>query len=99
MRHPLLIAVLLPTSLWSQWTPVTTFYVIPPVNVCDGVWAIDHGPGSPCASVAAYNTSPMGCADFANVTTNTVDITIGNQRTKCLRLGFLNGNDHISTAQ
>lgn len=51
----------------SAQTTLTTYYTIPPVNGCDGLWAFGPasdlwGTGS-CAGPVTYFVSPSGCAE------------------------------------
>jgi len=47
---------------------LTTYYTIPPVNGCDGLWAF--GPASSmhdtCAAPFTYSVDPPGCAESPN---------------------------------
>lgn len=45
-------------------TVLTTYYIIPPVNGCDGVWAIEPPNGS------SYNFTPLGCGQFSGFSAN-----------------------------
>lgn len=64
----LLLAVMAGMTLRAQ-TTLTTYYIIPPTNGCNGVWAL--GPiSSGCFSMGStYTFNPSGCAQL-NATTS-----------------------------
>jgi hypothetical protein len=73
MKKNLLSAVILLLLFCAKinaQTTITTWYVIPPTNGCNGVWAVDASQfGGGCGSGPfTYNMNPMGCVNMANPT-------------------------------
>ena len=64
-----LLLLVLCTKLSAQ-TTITTWYVIPPTNGCNGVWAVDASQlGSGCGTGPfTYQMNPMGCVQLAGPT-------------------------------
>jgi hypothetical protein len=62
-----LLFILFCTKISAQ-TTVPTWYVIPPTNGCNGVWAVDASVFGGCGSVSTYIMSPPGCVQMTNNT-------------------------------
>ena len=69
LHHAWLGLALLPLPLFAQ-TSLTTYYMLPPTNGCNGLWAF--GPASaiwqaPCSAPYLYVVEPVGCAEGASI--------------------------------
>jgi Secretion system C-terminal sorting domain len=42
---------------------ITTYYIIPPSNGCNGVWAVSNNMFLPCSG-GTYSMMPIGCVQF-----------------------------------
>ncbi|MGL5892230.1 MAG: hypothetical protein ACRC3B_20215, partial [Bacteroidia bacterium] len=69
MKQLVLFLLLALSVKLSSQTVLTTYYIIPPVNGCDGVWAID--PDSLlCNPPVFYSYSPSGCGQNVSYSAN-----------------------------
>lgn len=68
--HFAILGLVLMQSPMSAQTVLTTYYMLPPTNGCDGLWAF--GPASavwqaPCTAPFLYVVEPIGCAEGAGI--------------------------------
>ncbi|MFN8712490.1 MAG: T9SS type A sorting domain-containing protein [Bacteroidota bacterium] len=64
MKQLVLFLLLSLSVKLNAQTVLTTYYIIPPVNGCDGVWAIQP------ASASTYIFTPSGCGQFLGFSAN-----------------------------